>query len=96
MSARNIRLSDIEKATSALIYKTLKKVNDWFRVISVPEIKTRVEEIFDNEEMDLEYFMIAEESTLKEVDFFSADDDFRAFIVVNVGNVRLIDNLHLD
>lgn len=96
MSSRNMRLSDIEKETSALIYKTLKKVNNWFRVISVPEIKTRVEEIFDNEEMDLEYFMIAEESTLKEVDFFSADDDFRAFIVVNVGNVRLIDNLHLD
>ena len=74
----------------------MKRVNEWFRVISVPEIKTRVEEIFDNENMDLEYFLIAEEGTLKEVDFFSADDDFRAFIVVNVGNVRLIDNLHLD
>lgn len=96
MSSRNMRLSAIEKETSALIYQTLKRVNEWFKVISVPEIKTRVEEIFDQEDMDLEYFMIAEESTLKEVDFFSADDDFRAFIVVNVGNVRLIDNLHLD
>ncbi|MNK60261.1 Pantothenate synthetase [compost metagenome] len=96
MSSRNMRLSEIEKETSALIYQTLKRVNEWFRVISVPEIKTRVEEIFDNENMDLEYFLIAEEGTLKEVDFFSADDDFRAFIVVNVGNVRLIDNLHLD
>lgn len=96
MSSRNMRLSEIEKETSALIYLTLKRVNEWFRVISVPEIKTRVEEIFDNENMDLEYFLIAEEGTLKEVDFFSSDDDFRAFIVVNVGNVRLIDNLHLD
>ncbi|WDF48128.1 pantoate--beta-alanine ligase [Chryseobacterium sp. KACC 21268] len=96
MSSRNMRLSAIEKETSALIYQTLKRVNEWFKVISVPEIKTRVEEIFEQEDMDLEYFMIAEESTLKEVDFFSADDDFRAFIVVNVGNVRLIDNLHLD
>ena len=96
MSSRNMRLSEIERETSALIYQTLKRVNEWFRVISVPEIKARVEAIFDNEKMDLEYFMIAEESTLKEVDFFSADDDFRAFIVVNVGTVRLIDNLHLD
>ena len=96
MSSRNMRLSEIERETSALIYQTLKRVNEWFRVISVPEIKARVEAIFDNERMDLEYFMIAEESTLKEVDFFSADDDFRAFIVVNVGTVRLIDNLHLD
>lgn len=96
MSSRNMRLSEIEKETSALIYQTLKRVNEWFRVISVPEIKTRVEEIFENENMDLEYFLIAEEGTLKEVDFFSSDDDFRAFIVVNVRNVRLIDNLHLD
>lgn len=96
MSSRNMRLSEIERETSALIYQTLKRVNEWFRVISVPEIKARVEAIFNNENMDLEYFLIAEEGTLKEVDFFSADDDFRAFIVVNVGNVRLIDNLHLD
>ncbi len=96
MSSRNMRLSEIEKEASSLIYKTLKKVNEWFRVISVPEIKTRVEEIFKRDDMQLEYFLIAEESTLKEVDFFSADNDFRAFIVVNVGNVRLIDNLHLD
>lgn len=96
MSSRNMRLSEIEKETSSLIYQTLQRVNEWFRVISVPEIKTRVSEIFDKENMDLEYFLIAEESTLKEVDFFSTDHDFRAFIVVNVGNVRLIDNLHLD
>lgn len=96
MSSRNMRLSEIEKEVSSLIYKTLKKVNEWFRVISVPEIKTRVEEVFKRDDMELEYFLIAEESTLKEVDFFSADNDFRAFIVVNVGNVRLIDNLHLD
>jgi len=96
MSSRNMRLSEIEKEASSLIYKTLKKVNEWFRVISIPEIKTRVEEIFKRDDMELEYFLIAEESTLKEVDFFSADNDFRAFIVVNVGNVRLIDNLHLD
>lgn len=96
MSSRNMRLSEIEKETSALIYKTLKKVNEWFRVISVPEIKTRVEDIFEKEDMELEYFLIADEETLKEVDFFSEDKNFRAFIVVNVGNVRLIDNLHLD
>lgn len=96
MSSRNMRLSETERETSALIYKTLKKANEWFKIISVPEIKSRVEAIFDRENMELEYFLIADEETLKEVDFFSEDKDFRAFIVVNVGNVRLIDNLHLD
>jgi pantoate--beta-alanine ligase len=96
MSSRNMRLSEIEKETSTLIYKTLKQVNEWFKVIPVSEIKTRVKEIFDEEKMELEYFLIADEETLKEVDFFSENKNFRAFIVVNVSNVRLIDNLHLD
>jgi pantoate--beta-alanine ligase len=39
MSSSNMRLSDTEKKASSVIYKTLKKVNDWFRVVSIPEIK---------------------------------------------------------
>ena len=46
--------------------------------------------------MQLEYFLIADEETLKETDFFYKDRKFRAFIVVIVDGVRLIDNMHLD
>jgi pantoate--beta-alanine ligase len=46
--------------------------------------------------MSLEYFEIADENTLKETDFFYKDQNYRAFIVINVGDVRLIDNMHLD
>lgn len=95
MSSRNMRLSEAEKEASSVIYQTLKKVDDWFRVIMIPEIKIRVEEIFDRDDMVLEYFLIANEDTLKEADFFSEDENYRAFIVVNVEQVRLIDNMHL-
>ena len=95
MSSRNMRLSADEREASTIIYKTLKNVNDWFRVLSIPEIKKRVEDIFSNNGMQLEYFLIADEDTLKEVDFFSEDKNYRAFIVVHVGSVRLIDNIHL-
>ncbi|SHK38966.1 pantoate--beta-alanine ligase [Epilithonimonas mollis] len=95
MSSRNMRLSREEKKASAMIYKTLRTVDDWFRVISIPEIKKRVEDIFRRDDMELEYFLIADEDTLKETDIFSADKNYRAFIVVNVGDVRLIDNMHL-
>lgn len=95
MSSRNMRLSETEKEASAVIYETLKKVDDWFRIVSIPEIKNRVNEIFDRDDMALEYFLIADEETLKEVDFFSKDKNYRAFIVVNVDQVRLIDNMHL-
>lgn len=96
MSSRNMRLSADEKEASTILYKTLKNVNDWFRVVSIPEIKKRVEDIFSNNGMQLEYFLIADEDTLKEAEFFSKDKNYRAFIVVHVGNVRLIDNLHLE
>ncbi|GGG56475.1 pantoate--beta-alanine ligase [Epilithonimonas arachidiradicis] len=96
MSSRNMRLSEKEKEASSVIYKTLKKVDEWFRVISIPEIKKRVDEVFHRDDMELEYFLIADENTLKEVDFFSTDHSYRAFIVVNVGKVRLIDNMHLN
>jgi pantoate--beta-alanine ligase len=97
MSSRNMRLSDEEKKTSSLIYKTLQKVNDKADSTPIPVIKERVSKIFSEEEnMDLEYFMISDEETLKEVDMLSKHGNYRAFIVVNVGDVRLIDNLHLD
>ena len=97
MSSRNMRLSEEERNASTIIYQTLKKVNDWFRIITIPEIKNRVEEIFENQkDMELEYFLIADEETLKNTDFFYKDKNYRAFIVVNVGKIRLIDNMHLD
>lgn len=97
LSSRNQRLHEDRKEVSKVIYETLKKVNDWFRTVSIPEIKERVADIFDDQQgMKLEYFLIADEKTLQETDFFYKDRSFRAFIVVVVDGVRLIDNMHLD
>ncbi len=97
LSSRNQRLQEDRKEASKIIYETLNKVNDWFRTVSIPEIKERVTDIFDNQKgMQLEYFLIADENTLQETDFFYKDRSFRAFIVVVVDGVRLIDNMHLD
>ncbi|QIY90951.1 pantoate--beta-alanine ligase [Chryseobacterium gallinarum] len=97
LSSRNQRLHEDRKEASKVIFETLKKVNDWFRTVSIPEIKARVKDIFDNQQgMKLEYFLIADEKTLQETDFFYKDRNFRAFIVVVVDGVRLIDNMHLD
>nr|WP_315031123.1 pantoate--beta-alanine ligase [uncultured Chryseobacterium sp.] len=97
LSSRNQRLHEDRREASKIIYETLKKVNDWFRTVTVPEIKDRVSDIFDNQHgMQLEYFLIADEETLQETDFFYKDKQYRAFIVVVVDGVRLIDNMHLD
>lgn len=97
LSSRNERLTSHQKKEATILYNTLIQVNHWFRIISIPEINKRVEDIFKKEkEMALEYFTIADEETLKETDFFYKDKNYRAFLVVNVGDVRLIDNMHLD
>ena len=97
MSSRNKRLDHEQCKAAKVIYETLVKVNDWFRIITVSEIYQRVKDIFENQRgMVLEYFEIADEATLKETDFFYKDRNYRAFIVVFVGDVRLIDNMHLD
>ena len=72
-------------------------MNDWFRIVTIPEIYNRVQKIFEEEQgMVMEYFKIADEENLKETDFFYKDRNYRAFLVVFVGDVRLIDNMHLD
>lgn len=97
LSSRNQRLTEERREDSKVIYETLVKVNEWFRVVSISEIKNRVKDIFDDQKgMQLEYFLIADENTLKETDFFYKDKSYRAFIVVMVDGVRLIDNMHLD
>jgi pantoate--beta-alanine ligase len=96
MSSRNLRLTEKQRKEATIIYETLLKVKEWFKVLSVKEIKERVEKIFQDSNFELEYFIIADEKTLKETDFFHKDKSYRAFIVAYAGDVRLIDNMHLD
>ena len=95
MTSRNVRLTETQRKEATIIYETLTKVKEWFKVISVEEIKLRVLEIFRNSNFELEYFVIADEKTLKETDYFYKDKNYRAFIVAYADTVRLIDNMHL-
>ncbi len=95
MSSRNVRLTEPQRKEATIIYETLTKVKEWFKVLSVEEIKLRVLEIFRNSNFELEYFVIADEKTLKETDYFYKDKNYRAFIVAYADTVRLIDNMHL-
>ena len=95
MSSRNVRLTETQRKEATIIYETLEKVKEWFNVISLEEIKQKVTDIFRSSNFELEYFVIADEKTLKETDFFYKEKNYRAFIVAYAGDVRLIDNMHL-
>ena len=95
MSSRNVRLTETQRKEATIIYETLTKVKEWFKVISLDEIKQRVTDIFRNSNFELEYFVIADEETLKEANTIDEDKEYRAFIVAYADTVRLIDNMHL-
>ena len=54
-----------------------------------------ISSIFRNSNFELEYFVIADEETLKEAHAINEDKKYRAFIVAYADTVRLIDNMHL-
>ena len=95
MSSRNVRLTETQRKEATIIYETLEKVKEWFKVISLEEIKQKVTDIFRNSNFELEYFVIADEKTLKEANAIDENKEYRAFIVAYAGEVRLIDNMHL-
>ena len=95
MSSRNVRLTETQRKEATIIYETLTKVKEWFKVISLEEIKQKVTDIFRNSNFELEYFVIADEETLKEANAIDENREYRAFIVAYADTVRLIDNMHL-
>lgn len=96
MSSRNLRLTQQQKSEALIIYRTLVQAKEWFGEIPTQEIYERVKNIFSESNLELEYFLIAEEDTLKEVENLKDDKNHRAFLVAFAGDVRLIDNMRLD
>jgi len=94
MSSRNERLSNEQRSEAAIIYKTLNTVREKSATDSIEEIANWVESQFkDHPLFELEYFTIADEATLKSASKIFPKKEYRAFIAVFVGSVRLIDNL---
>jgi len=97
MSSRNERLTAEERKEAAIIYKTLTKAKEIFQTKSPEETIEFVENSFrNNDKFDLEYFVIADESTLLPIEYKSKDKNYRAFIAVFVNSIRLIDTISLN
>lgn len=96
MSSRNLRLSNSQRKAAPFIYKTLLAAKVKTNNYTFPEISNWIETEFkNNSELDLEYFEIAEEETLKTVTTRIPNKKHRAFIAVFAGEIRLIDNISL-
>ena len=95
MSSRNMRLTTEQRETAKIIFETLVKVKDLFHQQTLDEIHQFVENTFKNSDFELEYFIITNEKTLREISEIKSGETYRAFIVVIIDGVRLIDNIQL-
>lgn len=97
MSSRNLRLKPEYRKAAPFIYKTLKSAKSRFVTQSAHAVEQWVENEFTKSNLlRLEYFMIAEVSTLKPFNRKSKKKKYRGFIAVYADDIRLIDNIALN
>ena len=96
MSSRNQLLHPSQRSAASVIYETLLMVRSQFKKTSLKETYSKVTKIFEkNEHFKLDYFTIADEESLLEPNEILNDRNYRAFMAVKVGRIRLIDNIKL-
>ena len=97
MSSRNVKLSQSQRKLAPFIYATLRLAEEKRKAFSPMEIKTWVSERFEKEpDMQLEYFEIVEDKELRPVIDWTEKVNKVACIAVQLGGVRLIDNMKFD
>ena len=95
MSSRNALLEERTRSEAPLIYQTLLSVRELKNKMTIPELKKlAMEKINASSTLKIEYFEIADENNLQPL--LEINKNARAFIAVQAGKVRLIDNLSLN
>ncbi len=96
MSSRNTLLTQKQRNKASLIYKILKQVQEKIKSENnIQKIKKWVNTEFEKEsEFALEYFEITNEK-LEVIKDILPNTNYRAFIAVFAGKIRLIDNIEL-
>ncbi|HOY30879.1 MAG TPA: pantoate--beta-alanine ligase [Bacteroidales bacterium] len=96
LSSRNALLSEHERSIAPAIAAILNESASLAGTMSVTALKSFVRsKIRAVPEFRLDYFEIADGTTLRPVKVWAASENIRAFIAVYLGKVRLIDNIKI-
>jgi len=96
MSSRNVRLTPEERAIAPHIYRILKSVADKAPQMNPDELEKWGKAQLDRiEAFTTEYFQIADGHTLQPLKSLKNTDSARAFVALQLGKVRLIDNIRI-
>ena len=96
MSSRNMRLNAEERAIAPLIYKVLRDTVANLKTMTPAEMKQfALKKYSEIKQFDVEYVEIADETTLQGIDDWKESGHARIFVALQLGPVRLIDNLRI-
>ncbi|HVA97792.1 MAG TPA: pantoate--beta-alanine ligase [Bacteroidia bacterium] len=96
MSSRNIRLTSEERKVAPFIHQTLLFAKNNFRNYQVNELKTILEKKFlENTFFKLEYAEICDVKTLVSIDNYEDTKSAILCVALQLGSIRLIDNIIL-
>jgi pantoate--beta-alanine ligase len=96
MSSRNMRLNADERAIAPMIYKVLSETIAEYKSVSPAEMKAiALKKYSDIKQFEVEYVEIADEITLQPVVDWKDSEHARIFVALQLGPVRLIDNMRI-
>ncbi len=96
ISSRNQRLTIEQRKQAPAIYKALQEAQKLSTTMEIEDLKNLVAtKINSNPTMTLGYFQISNKENLQPITHWLSKGQQMGFIVVNMGDVRLIDNIEL-
>lgn len=94
MSSRNRRLTPEYRQMALLLSQTLEKLKNADRNVSIPVLtKGYIEDLNKMDALEVDYLELVDYQTLKPLSEWNPKGENLAVIAVQVGEVRLIDNL---
>ena len=96
MSSRNVRLNETERAIAPKIFATLNDAISKKVSMTPAEMKEyTLAKYAEIKEFDVEYVEITDEINLKSIENWNECDHARIFVALQLGPVRLIDNVRI-
>lgn len=96
MSSRNVRLNTEKRAIAPQIFATLKDAISKKDSMTPAEMKEyAIAKYSEIKEFDVEYVQITDEINLKSIDNWNECEHARIFVALQLGPVRLIDNVRI-
>ncbi len=96
MSSRNKRLTPAQRTAARSVSKALFRANELAGTMSVDKLQEKIiRQLTRHPLIEVEYFKIVDKENLQQVSDWSDTDAIIGCIAVQIGEVRLIDNINI-